>query len=287
MEIKERSYEETDRSDRWVRNFSVRTDPWVMIEHWASEQNYRMIAMKGSSRRLYVKNHDAKWLSQYVDVRVTGDNSRVQIVGWMMPGWAAKLASLYRLKVPVNLFEAGWIGKRLRRHFTLELNILLLRFRQSAITGSLGFNLMDLRPETFAFSAGLILISLLFPALFLLQMPISKTWLGYSLTQTLNQFLWVAIPAGVVAAILALVYKFSAVRWVRAAVAGLGFALVLGVGGYKLHTDLGKHVTKVAFASCFESTADLTCQKWLHSIPADKRMQVILQLDRLRQVVRK
>ena len=107
MEIKERSYEETDRDDRWVRNFSIRTDPWVMIEHWASEQNYRMVAMKGSSRRLYVKNHDSKWLAQYLEVLVTGDNSRVKLVGWMMPGWLAKLASLYRLKPPVNLYEEG------------------------------------------------------------------------------------------------------------------------------------------------------------------------------------
>lgn len=287
MEIKERSYEEFDRDDRWVRQFALRTDPWIMIEQWASDTNFRMIAMKGSSRRLYVKNHDSRWLSQYVDIKCTDGNTRLRIVAWMMPGWLAKMAALWRLKIPVNLYEAGWIGKRMRRQFTLELNVLLTRLHQKVMTGSTGFNLMDLRPETLAFGTGLILISLLFPALFLLQMPMTKAWLGYSLTRALHQFLWVAVPALVVAAIVALVYRFSEVRWIRGTTAGVLFAAILGFGGYKLHSDLSQHVTKVAFANCFEATHDQTCQKWLQSIPAEKRAEVIRQLDRLRAVVRK
>ncbi len=284
MEFKERSYEETDRDGRWFRSFSLRAEPWVFVEHWACENNFRMIAVKGS-RRLYVKNQEARWLRQYVEVKAAPNNARLEIKAWMLAGWGAKLASFYRIPTPLNLLEQGWIGMRTRRGFTTELNALLIRFRQSVITGSTGFHWNDMRPETLAFGGGLALISLLFPLLFLAQMPLSKAWLGYSLTQTLNQFLWVAVPAVVSVGILATVYRFSEQRWVRSTTAAVIFFIALGIAGYRFHTDVGKHVTKVAFANCFESIAHSSCQVWLQSIPADKRMDIIRQLERLRLLV--
>ncbi len=286
MELKERSYEEIDRDGRWYRSFSLRIgEPWILIEHWASENGYRMVAMKGNSKRLYVKNQDSKWLRQYVEFR--GTESRMEIKAWMLPGWMANLAGLYRLPIPLNLLEEGWIGKRVRRQFTLELNALLTRLRQSLMTGSLGFHWTDLRPETVAFGGGLVLLTLLFPTLFLAQMPLTKSWLGYTLTQTLHQFLWVAIPAVIGGAALALACRITDKRWIRATVAGVAFVLFAGIGGYRFHQDLGKHVTKVAFANCFEDVAERSCQALLQTMPADRRTEMVRQMDRLRELVQR
>jgi len=286
MELKERSYEEIDRDGRWYRSFSLRSsEPWIMVEHWASENGYRMVAMKGNSKRLYVKNQDSKWLRQYVEFR--GTESRMEIKAWMLPGWLANLAGLYRLSIPVNLLEEGWIGKRVRRQFTLELNSLLTRLRQSLLTGSMGFHWTDLRPETIAFGVGLVLLTILFPTLFLAQMPLTKAWLGYTLTQTLHQFLWVAIPAVIGGAALAIACRVTEKRWIRATVAGVSFVLFAGIGGYRFHQDLGKHVTKVAFANCFEDISHKSCQALLTTMPADKRAEMVRQMERLRLLVLK
>ncbi len=254
-----------------------------MVEHWASENSFRMVAMKGNSKRLYVKGPDSIWLRQYVEIR--GTESRLEIKAWMLPGWLANLAGMYRLPIPINLLEEGWIGKRLRRQFTLELNSLLTRLRQSVMTGSLGFHWTDLRPETVAFGTGLVLLTLLFPTLFLAQMPLTKSWLGYTLTQTLHQFLWVAIPALIGGAALALTCRISEKRWVRATVAAVAFTVFAGTAGYRFHQDLGKHVTKVAFANCFEDIAHKSCQALLQTLSADKRAEMVRQMDRLRQLV--
>ena len=145
--------EDFDREGHWVRDFKVRQESWSIIEHWASECGYRMVACK-PRRRLYQRGNSKAYLT-LVDIR--HEEHRVVLTSWIQVGFKLRLATLWVLPKELPVEAAGFLGIRTRRAATRDLNLLLGRLRQHEILNSRSFNVFDLDLSTLLLSAVLII----------------------------------------------------------------------------------------------------------------------------------
>src|SRR5438046_2401921 len=73
-----------NREGHWSREFSARTEPWPIIEHWAHEYGFHLVAMRGP-KRLYQKHDNESrfvWL-----LEVKQHERRVTMSAWVHVGW--------------------------------------------------------------------------------------------------------------------------------------------------------------------------------------------------------
>jgi hypothetical protein len=141
------------RDGHWRRDFSVRTEPWPIIEHWASEYGFHLIAVRGK-RRLYQKGEHAFHYLTFIDVKQA--ESHLSFNAWIRVGWFMRLMTLFFLpsEMPVN--PKGFLGIVRRRQVCREINSLLSRFKQPLILESGGFHWADLDITTLALTVGLV-----------------------------------------------------------------------------------------------------------------------------------
>lgn len=133
--------EDTDRFNNWYRNFSVRSEAWPTIEHWAHEMNYHLTAMKGQ-KRVYTKGYDSQMYQTFVEFRQA--DGRVNVSAWIQVGSLLRWLTLFQLPEVLPIDPSGWKGIQTRRTACHDLNSLLIRFRQREIAGSDGWHWADL-----------------------------------------------------------------------------------------------------------------------------------------------
>ncbi len=135
--------EETNREGHWTRSFSARSEPWPVIEHWATEAGFRLAAVKGK-RRLYQRGADSPLYREFLDIKQSQEGLGMTVSAWLQVGFWARAVSLFRLPSEMNPEPHGFFGVRARRRLGRDLNVLLERFRQRPITGTGGFHPSDL-----------------------------------------------------------------------------------------------------------------------------------------------
>lgn len=130
-----------NRDDHWERHFTVRNDVWPVIEHWAAENDYHLVAIKGK-RRLYQKGENTNWFANLVDVK--HDGRSVTLSSWIHVGWIPRALSLYIYPENLEIMPDGYVGIVRRRRACHNLNELLFRLKQPDIIGSSTFHVADL-----------------------------------------------------------------------------------------------------------------------------------------------
>jgi hypothetical protein len=129
------------RDGRWEREFGVRGESWPIIEHWASERDFTLVAIKGK-RRLYQKGERYPFFVTLLDI--SHEERRVYISSWISVGWAARLLSLLFYRKELHLKSGGFVGIVRRRRACHAMNQLLLRLKQPPIQGTSRFHWADL-----------------------------------------------------------------------------------------------------------------------------------------------
>lgn len=135
--------EEHNRDGHWTRSFSARTEPWVTVERWASQRGFRLVATRGTGRRLYLKGNGSRFYRYFVDVKAAGEGRGLTLAAWVDVGFLPRLFSAFRLPREMNPDPTGIAGVRARRYLCRELNRLLAEFKQMPIIGSGGFHVAD------------------------------------------------------------------------------------------------------------------------------------------------
>ncbi len=132
--------EDTDRFNNWYRDFSVRSESWPIIEHWANEMGYHLTAMKGR-KRTYTKGYNTSTYQTCVEFR--HEEGRVVMSAWILVGPMLRWLTLFQLPEVLPIDPSGWKGIQTRREACQDLNVLLNRFRQREIAGSDGWHPAD------------------------------------------------------------------------------------------------------------------------------------------------
>ncbi len=140
--IQEESY---NRDKHWTRSFSVRSDVWSIIEHWATENSFHLIALKGK-RRLYQKGYTGALFVTNFDVRQ--EEGHVTMSAWIEPSFLIRALSLFFMPKQLKIEPTGYSGVVKRRQMCREFNVLLERMKQPTIHGSTNLHWADLDPTT-------------------------------------------------------------------------------------------------------------------------------------------
>jgi len=148
--------EDYNRDGRWTRSFTVRQEVWPIIEHWATENSYHLVALK-AKKRSYQKSSGPGWYTTVVEMKQ--NENEFTITSWIRVGFTARALTLFLHPTEFQIYASGWKGSVARRKACAELNVLLDNMRQAAITDSLGFHLSDLDSTT-RLLGGLLLLPL-------------------------------------------------------------------------------------------------------------------------------
>lgn len=262
--------EETNRDGHWYRDFSVRQESWPLIEHWASEFGYRLVAMKGK-RRLYQKGDESSLYQTLVDFR--HEENRVVISCWITVSFKMRVFTLFRIPQELQVEpQGGWKGIRARRDACRDLNPLLVRFRQPEIVGSQGFHLTDIDLSTLFLAAILFIPLHAFFIASLLKLQLRPGLSNILLMQVGNKTQTLLIAAS----FFLLVHHFGILRFLRQAWAktvsvttlSLLFSLLTVFIVTRTRTEMA--VARVMH-NCVMSFEEKTCASELKSLSAKER----------------
>lgn len=251
--------EEFNRDGHWLRAFTVRQEIWPIIEHWASEHNYRLVAMKGK-KRTYQRNKAPGWFTVVVDMKQI--ESEFRLSAWIQVGFTARAINLFSLPKELPIEATGWKGISVRRKACSELNVLLERLRQAAIADSLGFHIADLDGST----RSLALLTLL-PVFYFLFGTFRS--LDSDPLATLQLMRTASTPflalAGVALAFIAFHHffttkKFSRLLWKSVSV-GVGFSLFSVLSVFLLSYANLQTPKNHFMHNCFNKERDSKCNE--------------------------
>lgn len=270
------------RQLHWVREWRhARSDPWPILEHWATEHTFSLVALRGK-RRLYRKGDNPAFFTTFLEFKQNED--RVTLSAWIAVGFVARFLSFFLLKTELPISPAGYLGVRVRRQACRDINSLLMRFRQQIIYGSDTFHLGDLDPTTLALGC-----LLLMPAMGYLVANITKLevvpGLSNSLLFSLGKHL--SLLCGV-AALLLFVHDFFAVKRfgslpmrVTSMVVGMILFVVLSIYlATRTATEMVE--TKLTFY-CVHWYHSRICPKLLDEMSRGTRLEVLNKLQNLYQ----
>jgi len=250
-----------------------------ILEHWASEHDFRMVAMKGK-RRLYQRGHRSSPYIVFVDFKQR--ESEISVTAWIHVSLTMRLLSLLLLPVELLVEPSGWLAAIQRRKVCHEMNVLLDRYRQPPIFGSRGFHLADIDITTLGM---MVLMTLpIFFYLFSASSQIEvRSGLFNELLAAVGRHFGVLVSAG--GGILAL-HQFVVVRtlpqllWKNVSVfvgAGIFFLVSLS-----LLTRTSQDVTHGKITHfCVQQFDRVNCNQALDRLTPEERDQVRL---RLRQI---
>jgi len=274
-----------NRDGHWIRQFPVRTDPWSVVEHWASENKYYLVAFRGQ-RRLYQK--ETGWGSlnylTYVDLKF--HDGRMTVVSWIFVSFAFRILSLFLLPSEMSFDPHGIIGVRKRRQTCRELNLLLSRFKQVPIIGSSGLHFMDLDPSTLLVG-GLSFLTL-FLSLYVTTMKLQiQPLLANVLLWKMGKHLLSLI---VVAAILVVIHDLFIIRrwslplykWVSAGCAMTIFIIVVLLLTMKTGQEM--KFEKLAY-HCWYRFSESSCREQVLMLPLEERTHLFEQIQRLQSEI--
>jgi hypothetical protein len=142
-----------DREGHWTREFPSRSIIWPLMEHWAAENGYHLVALR-SNRRLYQLGEEGGSFVTYFEIRQ--DGTRVRIKAWTKASFRSRLLRAFFLPSDVPVSPKGWVGLRYRRFVCRGLNSFLLRCGQPPILHSTNFHLADLDGTTLILGSSLL-----------------------------------------------------------------------------------------------------------------------------------
>jgi len=141
-----------NRFGHWTRTFSCRTEVWPVIEHWASENGFRLCGMRGGRRLYYRPRGLGTAFTTYLDIKER--DYEVTLSSWIGVSFLSRILRLFVIPYQMNLNPRGILGVRVRRRTCRELNALLSRLGQPIIFRSDGFHIADLDASTLVFAGG-------------------------------------------------------------------------------------------------------------------------------------
>ncbi len=276
---RQKSHEDYNREGRWYREFAARSDVWMIVEHWAFDQNYRLNQMKGK-KRLYHKGNNPKFLTTYVEIKER--ESEVVVTAWIQVGWLARLLTLFSWMPELNIEATGWMGIVPRRRACAEINILLDRLKQPAISESLGFHWADLDSSSL-----LILGQSAFCLLVFLLAGTSRLEIKPGLGNVL--LLELLKPSAIILAAVLLLFllnqlwvlrKHAKVKWVYSTVSIL---LITGVTFFFLNRTQKELLEAKILFHCINQQDSAACQKQLGKLNDTQKEMINQRLQSLQK----
>ena len=134
-----------DRDGHWTREFPSRSIIWPIIEHWAAENGYHLVALR-ANRRLYQLGEEGGSFVTYFEL-APGRNPRAG-EGLVAASFRARAFRAFLLPAEVPMDPRGWVGLRYRRFICRTLNSFLERCGQPPILHSKNFHPADLDATT-------------------------------------------------------------------------------------------------------------------------------------------
>lgn len=275
-----------NREGHWTRDFSVRSESWPIIEHWASEMGYRMVAFKGR-RRLYQKGSSQSTYQTFVEVR--HDEGRVVLCAWITVGFALRALTFFLLPSVLPIDATGYKGIRTRRQAVRDLNGLLIRFRQREIANSDSFHLLDLDLTTLGL-AGLLAAPLVGVLLALMLRLQISPGLSNALLVLIGKRAGFLLAGAVILLLIHHLYfvKRNFESWVKWLSLGV-FTVIFSTLSVALLTSTRSEMLeqKVSYHCIMRFHAD-SCREMLTGLSEPQREQFLQRVEELRKsLVRK
>ena len=270
-----REGEDFNREGHWCRDFSVRTDCWGVIEHWAAEHGYFLVAMKGK-RRQYQKGED-KLYSTVIDIR--HQDNRVVMSSWVQVGFQLRMATLFLLPEELPIDPFGWKGIRVRRQACADLNALLTRLRQPEIAGSGGFHFLDLHMST------LVLVGVLpVPLIYFVMVGLLRFEAHPGLTNILLETFGKTFAALLgTAGTLLLIHHFAiarrlstAISWVSTSVSSIFFTVLCA---FLLTHTVSEMLEKRVTHHCIMHFSEQKCSSNVGELSVPNREKLLKRLE--------
>jgi hypothetical protein len=268
-----------NREGHWSRDFSARYEPWPIIEHWAHEYDYHLVAIRGP-KRLYQKGDNESRFVRLVEIKQ--HERRVTMSAWVQVGFLGRLQNFFMVPRDMGLEPSGFWGVKSRRGMCNDLNSLLQRLNQPLILGSVGFHLSDMHPATLILAAAIVAAWVGFVVLGALKMEVRP-----GLT---NQLLLVlGKPSGLLAAfglVCFLIHGFVEHRYLShtlgkaASAFGFGTLFVVSVLVFGTKTKTETVETKFSHYCVMRFEEDF-CRAQLDKLTPDQRAKFRAQLQRL------
>jgi hypothetical protein len=270
------SEEYVNREDHWCRDFSVRSESWPIIEHWASECGYHLIAMKGR-KRMYRKGNPG-FYSTYIEIR--HEPNRIVLASWIEVGTKLRLISLFLLPSELPIDPRGLKGIRTRRNACLELNMLLIRLRQPEIAESNSFHFLDLDMTTLVLMAALTIPLITFIVVLALQLEIRT---GLSNPLLLEMFSRTGILAATALTLL-LIHHLLFVRqlerdWLKVVSLTVFSLSFISFSIFSLTRTRTEMMEQRIAHYCLLHYSESDCDKKLAGLPDRERQALIKRLE--------
>lgn len=263
-----------DRDGHWTREFPSRSIIWPLLEHWAAENGYHLVALR-ANRRLYQLGEAGGSFITYFEIRQ--DGTRVRIKAWTLASLSARAFRLFLLRSEVPINPRGWIGLRYRRRVCRTLNQFLERCGQPPILHSTNFHVLDLDVTTLLLGSSLLWSGLLLMARASMGVRLPPfPWRLEVVDAILSTVAWPAAGIALVSAVLVglhdaiAVKRFGqlAVKWGSLAV-GLGLVLGATLGTARV---IGPRVlVRRVSVECFPKYDDQRCAALVSRLSLEER----------------
>ena len=271
-----------NREGHWTRQFPVRIDPWSVVEHWASENKYYLVAFRGQ-RRLYQK--ETGWSSfnylTYVDFKY--HDGRMTVSSWIFVSLSIRLLSFLLLPSEMGLEPKGLVGVRKRRDTCREMNTLLVRFKQTPIVGSEGLHFLDFDPTTILLGGLCFLtlfLSLYVTTLKLQVVPALANILLWRMGNHLLVLLFSACAILVTHDVIVIRrWDLPLYKWLSASIGAIAFTVITILLTMKTGQEM--QIEKLAF-HCWYRFQQTACREQVERLTPQQRTDLALQLERLR-----
>lgn len=269
-----------NRDGHWTRVFPSRTEGWAVIEHWAAENRYYLVALKGQ-RRLYQKEAGTGTFYYLTYVDIKHHDNKITVSAWIHVSFALRLFSLFLLPSYMDLSPDGFIGVRKRRDTAREMNSLLVRLRQLPIVGSENFHILDLDYTTLG-----LIGTLGIPLLLSTYVLVRKLTLVPGLTSTLiigigrNLSFLIALAMALIAVHdIVLVRKFSS--WVLKSIFAGTALLIFSIATLFLTLGTTTEMRMARFAHHCLFAKNTKCAQEIQGLSEKERASVEQTLDEM------
>lgn len=277
--------EDVDKNGHWVREFTVRGIAWTTIEHWAGENRFRLVAMRGGRRRLYRLGDQPSDLVTFLECRLV--ERRLKLTAWVEAGWWGRARNFFRIPTVLLLSPAGSGALGYRRKVCRIFNELLVRLGQPPMVGSAGFHWVDTDTSTFLVGGVAALSILGYLQLTVWQWGVDRSLFWYVLPSFGKSFLFL-LGAG----LLAVLYQQFVIggRLISSAMkflsVGVVFVLLSGLS-YYLAATTSVNLAQVRVSQfCLSKTADpAACARTLKGLSQADRTHMIQRVNFIGQAL--
>lgn len=273
--------EDFDNYDHWTRDCRVRAEAWFVIESWAREHGFHMVAYK-SKKRLYQKGMAPDSFITFLEVR--HEEGRVVLKSWIEVSSRMRWLTLFQIPKELKIDPVGFLAIRVRRKTCHEINDLLIRLKQPELADLAGFHWADLNLTTLFLLGSLPLPIILFVAGLLGKIEIAAGLSNNLLSLMGEKLVWI-FGVGISSILIHhfLIVKQLKKEWANWASFSFAFTLFLVLNIFLLTRTTTEMMDQKLVHYCVSHFTESKCKSYLDRLSPNDRQVLVKRMEVLQK----